>query len=104
MCGLPQGESQGCRPPAISRYARATADQTPPLTSLSPGAAACKLPLAKLKALSATMGSIPKTEGDDAAVLRLDNERAPVLTTDFFWHGARRRARSPRMDSGCSAG
>ena len=50
------------------------------------------------------MGSIPKTEGDDAAVLRLDNERAPVLTTDFFWHGARRRARSPRMDSGCSAG
>jgi len=47
---------------------------------------------------------IGAAEGDDAAVLRLDNERAPVLTTDFFWHGARRQARSPRMDSGGSAG
>ncbi len=56
------------------------ADQTPRLTSLSPGAGcACKLPLAKLEALFATMGSIPKAEGDlligaaegdDAALLR----------------------------------
>jgi selenide,water dikinase len=70
------------------------ADQTPRLTSLSPGAGcACKLPLAKLEALFATMGDIPKAqgdlligaaEGDDAAVLRLDDERALVLTTDFF--------------------
>ena len=68
--------------------------QTPRLTSLSPGAGcACKLPLAKLEALFATMGSIPKAEGDlligaaegdDAAVMRLDDERALVLTTDFF--------------------
>jgi selenide, water dikinase len=73
-----------------------TADQTqaPRLTSLSPGAGcACKLPLAKLEALFATMGSLPQAdgdlligaaEGDDAAVLRLDDERALVLTTDFF--------------------
>jgi selenide, water dikinase len=70
------------------------ADQTPRLTSLSPGAGcACKLPLAKLEALFATMGSIPRAEGDlligaaegdDAAVMRLDDERALVLTTDFF--------------------
>jgi selenide, water dikinase len=68
--------------------------QAPRLTSLSPGAGcACKLPLAKLEALFATMGTIPKAqgdlligaaEGDDAAVLRLDDERALVLTTDFF--------------------
>jgi len=68
--------------------------QTPRLTSLSPGAGcACKLPLAKLEALFATMGSLPQAggdlligaaEGDDAAVLRLDDERALVLTTDFF--------------------
>jgi selenide, water dikinase len=68
--------------------------QTPRLTSLSPGAGcACKLPLAKLEALFATMGSIPQAEGDlligaaegdDAAVLRLDDARALVLTTDFF--------------------
>ena len=70
------------------------ADQTPRLTSLSPGAGcACKLPLAKLEALFAAMDNIPPAqgdlligaaEGDDAAVLRLDNERALVLTTDFF--------------------
>ena len=69
-------------------------DQTPRLTSLSPGAGcACKLPLAKLEALFAAMDNIPPAqgdlligaaEGDDAAVLRLDNERALVLTTDFF--------------------
>src|SRR5580700_480122 len=75
------------------------ADQTPRLTSLSPGAGcACKLPLAKLEALFASMGPAPfmnpgpaagdllvgAAEGDDAAVLRLDDERALVLTTDFF--------------------
>jgi selenide, water dikinase len=76
------------------------ADQTkaPRLTSLSPGAGcACKLPLAKLEALFATMGDgvpamgpaagdllVGALEGDDAAVLRLDDERALVLTTDFF--------------------
>ena len=77
--------------------AKVTADQTqvPRLTSLSPGAGcACKLPLAKLEALFATMGGaaspaagdllIGAAEGDDAAVLRLDDERALVLTTDFF--------------------
>ena len=78
------------------------ADQTqtqpaPRLTSLSPGAGcACKLPLAKLEALFASMEGVPAmgpasgdlligaAEGDDAAVLRLDDERALVLTTDFF--------------------
>ncbi len=79
------------------------ADPTPPqaqiqpsprLTSLSPGAGcACKLPLAKLEALFATMEGVPAMgpasgdlligamEGDDAAVLRLDDERALVLTS-----------------------
>ena len=70
------------------------ADQTPRLTSLSPGAGcACKLSLAKLEALFATVDNIAPAagdlligaaEGDDAAVLRLDDERALVLTTDFF--------------------
>ena len=75
------------------------ADQTqaPRLTLLSPGAGcACKLPLAKLEALFASMDGAPAMgpasgdlligalEGDDAAVLRLDDERALVLTTDFF--------------------
>src|SRR5579862_594067 len=70
------------------------ADQSPRLTSLSPGAGcACKLPLAKLEALFASMGPVSPAsgdlligaaEGDDAAVLRLDDERALVLTTDFF--------------------
>jgi len=69
-------------------------DPAPRLTSLSPGAGcACKLPLAKLEALFATMDNIAPArgdlligaaEGDDAAVLRLDDERALVLTTDFF--------------------
>ncbi len=84
--------------------ASVTTDQTqaPRLTSLSPGAGcACKLPLAKLEALFATVAGpdahgvpamgpaagdllIGALEGDDAAVLRLDDERALVLTTDFF--------------------
>src|SRR5438132_3260292 len=61
------------------------ADQAPRLTSLSPGAGcACKLPLAKLEALFATMGDIGPASGDlligaaegqDAAVLPLDDER-----------------------------
>ncbi|GAA2079599.1 selenide, water dikinase SelD [Actinomadura alba] len=65
------------------------------LTSLSPGAGcACKLPMSKLENLlsSLTPGLQPASgdlligalEGDDAAVLRLDDERALVLTTDFF--------------------
>jgi selenide,water dikinase len=71
--------------------------QAPRLTSLSPGAGcACKLPLAKLEALFASLEAAPAmgpaagdlligaAEGDDAAVLRLDDERALVLTTDFF--------------------
>jgi len=85
-----------------------TAEPPPRLTSLSPGAGcACKLPLAKLEALFASMGPpsrpggdggdrpaglaaaagdllVGAAEGDDAAVLRLDAERALVLTTDFF--------------------
>jgi selenide, water dikinase len=74
--------------------AKVTTGQTPRLTSLSPGAGcACKLPLAKLEALFASMGPVSPAygdllvgaaEGDDAAVLRLDAERAVVLTTDFF--------------------
>ena len=69
----------------------------PRLTSLSPGAGcACKLPLAKLEQLFAGLQGAPAmgpaagdllvgaAEGDDAAVLRLDDERALVLTTDFF--------------------
>ncbi len=70
------------------------ADHAPRLTSLSPGAGcACKLPLAKLEAMFATMDNIAPAHGDlligaaeadDAAVLRLDDERALILTTDFF--------------------
>jgi selenide,water dikinase len=75
------------------------AAQAPRLTSLSPGAGcACKLPLARLEELFASMGPagftgpgpaagdllIGAAEGDDAAVLRLDGDRALVLTTDFF--------------------
>src|SRR3984957_7701429 len=74
-------------------------ETSPRLTSLSPGAGcACKLPLAKLEELFASMGPagfagpgpaagdllIGAAEGDDAAVLRLDGDRALVLTTDFF--------------------
>jgi selenide,water dikinase len=71
------------------------------LTSLSHGAGcACKLPLAALDRLMASLsgpsdapgGLLPAAgdlligaaEGDDAAVLRLDDDRALVLTTDFF--------------------
>jgi selenide, water dikinase len=70
------------------------------LTSLSHGAGcACKLPLATLDRLMATLGTeggpgglaeasgdllVGAAEGDDAAVLRLDEDRALVLTTDFF--------------------
>jgi selenide, water dikinase len=71
------------------------------LTSLSHGAGcACKLPLAALDRLMATLGGpadgpgglvpaagdllVGAAEGDDAAVLRLDDDRALVLTTDFF--------------------
>ena len=74
--------------------ARVIADHAPRLTSLSPGAGcACKLPLAKLEAMFASMPPaasahgdllVGAAEADDAAVLRLDDERALVLTTDFF--------------------
>jgi selenide, water dikinase len=75
---------------------------TPRLTSLSPGAGcACKLPLAKLEELFALTGPLAQAaqqpagdlligaaEGDDAAVLRLNDgaggPQALVLTTDFF--------------------
>ncbi len=70
------------------------ATQLPRLTSLSPGAGcACKLPLAKLEELFSSLGDIGPAsgdllvgamEGDDAAVLRIDGDRALVLTTDFF--------------------
>jgi selenide,water dikinase len=65
------------------------------LTSLSPGAGcACKLPLAKLESMFASLGTdlqpasgdllVGAVEGDDAAAYRLDDERALILTTDFF--------------------
>jgi selenide,water dikinase len=65
------------------------------LTSLSRGAGcACKLPINKLESLFTGLGAglpaasgdllIGALEGDDAAVLRLDAERALVLTADFF--------------------
>ncbi|HWG01265.1 MAG TPA: selenide, water dikinase SelD [Trebonia sp.] len=63
------------------------------LTSLSHGAGcACKLPLSALDKLMVSLGTPPSAgdllvgaaEGDDAAVLRLDDSRALVLTTDFF--------------------
>jgi selenide, water dikinase len=73
----------------------APAEQVVRLTSLSRGAGcACKLPLSKLEGLFGTLGGylapasgdllIGAAEGDDAAVMRLDDERAIVLTTDFF--------------------
>jgi selenide, water dikinase len=72
-----------------------TAPELPRLTALSHGAGcACKLPLATLERLMASVGPglggaggdllVGATDGDDAAVLRLDDERALVLTTDFF--------------------
>lgn len=65
------------------------------LTSLSRGAGcACKLPLAKLESMFSSLGAnmdaasgdllVGALEGDDAAVYRLDDERALILTTDFF--------------------
>jgi len=76
-----------------------TAESTPVrLTSLSHGAGcACKLPLSALDNLMNLLGPealtprgghpdllVGAAEGDDAAVLRLDDERALVMTTDFF--------------------
>jgi selenide,water dikinase len=73
-----------------------TAAELPRLTALSHGAGcACKLPLATLEQLMASVGQglaagadanllVGAADGDDAAVLRLDDERALVLTTDFF--------------------
>ncbi|HKE97550.1 MAG TPA: selenide, water dikinase SelD [Actinomycetes bacterium] len=64
------------------------------LTSLSHGAGcACKLPFAALDRLLAAVGApaaagerllVGLEDGDDAAVWRLDERRALVLTTDFF--------------------
>ncbi|WP_275581081.1 selenide, water dikinase SelD [Natronosporangium hydrolyticum] len=71
------------------------------LTEFSPGAGcACKLPLGKLEELLAAAGGglapasgrlaaggellVGAREGDDAAVVRLDADRALVFTTDFF--------------------
>lgn len=65
------------------------------LTSFSRGAGcACKLPLSRLESLFASFAPglesasgdllIGALEGDDAAVLRLDDSRALVLTIDFF--------------------
>jgi selenide, water dikinase len=65
---------------------------------LSHGAGcACKLPLSALDELMISLGPgvlaggspaadllVGAAEGDDAAVLRLDDDRALVLTTDFF--------------------
>jgi selenide, water dikinase len=71
-----------------------TTPELPRLTALSHGAGcACKLPLASLERLLAAVGPglggdrdllVGAADGDDAAVLRLDDERALVLTTDFF--------------------
>src|SRR5215469_10218165 len=102
----------GCYNPALWRVAptaayggRVTAQPASDsirLTSLSHGAGcACKLPLSALDQLMVSLGSssdgvlgaagaaggdllVGAAEGDDAAVLRLDDERALVLTTDFF--------------------
>ncbi|HZA80245.1 MAG TPA: selenide, water dikinase SelD, partial [Actinomycetes bacterium] len=64
-----------------------SAAELPRLTALSHGAGcACKLPLATLERLMATVGQglggangdllVGAADGDDAAVLRLDDERA----------------------------
>jgi len=96
-------------PPAAAYGGRVTAQPASDsirLTSLSHGAGcACKLPLSALDQLMVSLGSpadgsdaavlgaaggaggdllVGAAEGDDAAVLRLDDERALVLTTDFF--------------------
>src|SRR5579871_4286251 len=84
---------------AYGEAVTAQPDTTPiRLTSLSHGAGcACKLPLSALDELMVSLGPgvlagagasldllVGAAEGDDAAVLRLDDERALVLTTDFF--------------------
>ena len=73
-----------------------TAAEVPRLTALSHGAGcACKLPLATLERLMASVGPglggaadpnllVGAADGDDAAVFRLDDQRALVVTTDFF--------------------
>jgi selenide, water dikinase len=73
-----------------------TAPELPRLTALSHGAGcACKLPLATLERLMASIGQglaaggdtnllVGAADGDDAAVLRLDDQRALVVTCDFF--------------------
>jgi selenide,water dikinase len=73
-----------------------TTTEVPRLTALSHGAGcACKLPLATLERLMASVGPglggaagpdllVGAADGDDAAVLRLDDQRALVVTTDFF--------------------
>src|ERR687888_744909 len=82
-------------PPAGAAMTTETATGAVRLTSLSHGAGcACKLPLAALEELMAGLGPgfgaaggdllVGAAEGDDAAVLRLDEQRALVLTTDFF--------------------
>src|SRR4029450_11703101 len=70
--------------------------ELPRLTARSHGAGcACKLPLATLERLMASVGPglggaadphllVGAAEGADAAVLRLDDQRALVVTTDFF--------------------
>ena len=88
--------------PSVTAYGgtvTAAPDTSPiRLTSLSHGAGcACKLPLSALDELMASLGPgvlggaqsspdllVGAAEGDDAAVLRLDDDRALVLTTDFF--------------------
>ncbi|GGL43777.1 selenide, water dikinase [Phycicoccus endophyticus] len=67
-------------------------DRTPRLTQLaSGGGCACKVPPGELErvlgGLTPAAGAdllVGVESGDDAAVVRLDGERAVVLTTDFF--------------------
>ena len=97
-----QGDSgHGERPASSGGPAGGKTGERIRLTSLSHGAGcACKLPLSALDQLMATLGTgadrpgglvpaagdllVGAAEGDDAAVLRLDEDRALVLTTDFF--------------------
>lgn len=73
----------------------ATAEPSIKLTSLSQGAGcACKLPMEKLEGMFSSLGTnveaasgellVGAAEGDDAAVYRLDDAQALILTTDFF--------------------
>jgi selenide, water dikinase len=101
---LGPGDVAGARRPAYGGVVTAQPDtDSIRLTSLSHGAGcACKLPLSALDELMGSLGPgvlagasqagagasadllVGAAEGDDAAVLRLDDERALVLTTDFF--------------------